>query len=206
MQADLDLSTKEKIKAAARTVFLQKGFSATRTRDIADASGINLALINYHFRSKEKLFDLIMLEIVQSFALSLKTIFNDEQTTLETKIEQMVHQYIDLLTEHPDIPLFILSELRLKPNELVNKLGVKDVIMQSFFMHQFQQVIKEQKIKPIHPIHFIMNLMGLTVFPFIAAPIIQNLSDTSKDEYATLIQQRKLLVPNWIKAILNDKQ
>ena len=55
------ISTEEKIKEAARTVFMKKGFSATRTRDIADEAGINLALLNYYFRSKEKLFELVIM-------------------------------------------------------------------------------------------------------------------------------------------------
>ena len=55
-------STEEKIKEAARRVFTKKGYAATRTRDIAEESGYNLALINYYFRSKEKLFDIVMLE------------------------------------------------------------------------------------------------------------------------------------------------
>ena len=62
-----DLSTEEKIKAAAKKLFTQKGFAATRTRDIAEEAGINLALLNYYFRSKEKLFELVMKENVQLF-------------------------------------------------------------------------------------------------------------------------------------------
>ncbi|MDN3670454.1 helix-turn-helix domain-containing protein [Echinicola jeungdonensis] len=57
-----DDSTEGKIKTAARKVFQQKGFAAARTRDIAEEPGINLALLNYYFRSKGKLFDLIMME------------------------------------------------------------------------------------------------------------------------------------------------
>ena len=56
-----NLSTEEKIKAAARKVFMEKGYGASRTRDIAEEAGINLALLNYYFRSKEKLFN----EIIQ---------------------------------------------------------------------------------------------------------------------------------------------
>ena len=64
---EVDLSTEEKIKEAAKKVFLKKGYAATRTRDIAEEAGINLALLNYYFRSKEKLFDLIMLEKLEKF-------------------------------------------------------------------------------------------------------------------------------------------
>jgi len=61
----VDPSTEEKIKNAARVIFHSKGYAATRTRDIADEAGINLALLNYYFRSKEKLFETIRLQITQ---------------------------------------------------------------------------------------------------------------------------------------------
>ena len=64
---ETDKNTEQKIKDAARDIFHKKGFAATRTRDIAKLSGINLALINYYFRSKQKLFDIILLESMQSF-------------------------------------------------------------------------------------------------------------------------------------------
>jgi AcrR family transcriptional regulator len=44
---EIDHSTEEKIKNAARIVFHKKGYSATRTRDIAEEAGVNLALLNF---------------------------------------------------------------------------------------------------------------------------------------------------------------
>src|SRR5947207_6934659 len=86
-----NLPTQEKIKEAARKIFMQKGYAATRTRDIAEEAGINLALLNYYFRSKEKLFDIIMLEKLFHFIEGIKDILNDKQTTLEEKIETVVN-------------------------------------------------------------------------------------------------------------------
>jgi len=59
----LDESTEEKIKEAARIVFTQKGYASAKVRDIAKEADINLSLVNYYFRSKEKLFQLCMAEI-----------------------------------------------------------------------------------------------------------------------------------------------
>src|ERR1700712_7216 len=92
-------STEEKIKEAARRVFTRKGYDATRTRDIAEESGYNLALINYYFRSKEKLFDLIMVEHLQFFIHSIKGILDDRETTLKEKVRILVGHYIDMLIE-----------------------------------------------------------------------------------------------------------
>ena len=202
VRVEADASTEEKIKQAARTIFHRKGFAATRTRDIAEEAGLNLALLNYYFRSKQKLFDLIMLETIQQFLLSLTDIFNAQETSLETKIELLVSNYIDLLTEEPDIPIFILSELRTKPQELVAKMNVKEILMRSYLMQQVQEETAAGRIVPIHPVQFIMNVMGLTVFPFIAKPIFSNIGNLSDEDFNELMTQRKALVPKWVKAIL----
>jgi AcrR family transcriptional regulator len=200
-----DTSTEEKIKNAARVVFFKKGFAATRTRDIAEEAGINLALLNYYFRSKEKLFDIIMLETIMNFFKSISVVFNMEDTTLENKIETIANGYIDLLKANPDIPLFLLSELKMQPDEFVAKMGVKEIVMKSVFLKQFQQGIKEGKITPIHPLHFIINLLGMTVFPFVASPIIKGIGDLSAKQFNDLMDERKKLIPKWIKAMLKAK-
>src|SRR6478672_5729545 len=110
IKAEADITTEEKIKDAARKVFLQKGYAATRTRDIAEAAGLNLALLNYYFRSKEKLFDIIMLENLQHFIEGIREILNDKGTSIEQKVEAIVSNYIDLLTHQPDLHLFVLHE------------------------------------------------------------------------------------------------
>ena len=112
------LNTEEKIKEAARVVFMRKGFSATRTRDIAEEAGINLALLNYYFRSKKKLFDLVMQEKILKLFGIIAPVLTDLSTSLETKIELIVSGYIDVLSESPDLPVFVLNELRKKNFEL----------------------------------------------------------------------------------------
>src|SRR6195952_788113 len=89
-----DVSTEEKIKQAATKVFMQKGYAATRTRDIAEAAEINLALLNYYFRSKEKLFEIVMLEKVQKLFGLIIPVVTDETMDLEKKIELIAANYI----------------------------------------------------------------------------------------------------------------
>jgi AcrR family transcriptional regulator len=48
--------TKDKILAAAKELFAQKGFDGTSTREIVNAAGVNISLIAYHFGGKENLF------------------------------------------------------------------------------------------------------------------------------------------------------
>lgn len=198
-KVEADLSTEEKIKAAARIVFTKKGYAATRTRDIAEESGINLALLNYYFRSKEKLFELVMLEKMGSFFGAIGPILNDTAITLEQKVISVTEKYSEVLSENPDIPLFILSEIRMNPDQFVNKLPIGK-ILESHFIKQVQE-----RRPDLHPSHFLMNLLGLTVFPFIIKPVFQMAGMLNEKAFQARIDERKTLVPKWINAMLKTK-
>lgn len=198
-----DTSTEEKIKEAARIVFYRKGFAATRTRDIAEEADINLALLNYYFRSKAKLFEIIMLETMAGFFQSLLVVLNTEKTSLEQKVEEVVARYIDLIIKEPEIPTFIISELRNNPNLLLQKIPLKEVIQSSVFLKQHQEAVKKGDIIEPNPLHFLINLLGLTVFPFIAKPMLMGSNELNDKEFNTLMLQRKKLIPIWVKAIMS---
>ncbi len=202
---EVDSSTEEKIKNAARIIFHKKGFAATRTRDIAEEAGINLALLNYYFRSKEKLFDIIMLESMQNFLKSMAALFNAEQNTFDEKVESFVSNYLDFLTEQPDLPLFVLSELRSNPSGFISKIDIKQMLMKSHFIKQFQEEVKKGKIAPMHPLHFLMNMVGMILFPFIGRPMLSHLGDLKEQDFMELMQQRKKLIPQWIKMMYKVK-
>lgn len=51
---------KERILAAARQVFAERGFDAATLKQITDAAGANIAAVNYHFRSKDELIRQVM--------------------------------------------------------------------------------------------------------------------------------------------------
>ena len=130
----IDQSTEEKIKAAAYKLFTQKGYSATRTRDIAEEAGINLALLNYYFRSKEKLFDLIMAENMKQFMSGIYATINNKETSYNEKFALIVNAYIDMLTIQPDMPIFVLSEIRNDPSGLIERMKFDNSILNSFFI------------------------------------------------------------------------
>lgn len=201
----VDTSTEEKIKEAARVVFLKKGYAATRTRDIAEEAGINLALLNYYFRSKEKLFGIIMLETVTGFMQTMATVLNDEKSSLEKKVELIAFNYVDFIAKDPNIPIFILSEMRNNVNGLLEKLPIKQIVMNSMFFKQHQQAVEKGKITEPNPLHFLMNLLGLVVFPFIAQPLLKGVSGATDKEFNQLMQERKKLIPVWIKAMMKAK-
>ena len=55
-------ATKAALLEAAKQLIRERGYAGTSVRDLAAASGANLAAVNYHFGSREKLLNQAVLE------------------------------------------------------------------------------------------------------------------------------------------------
>ena len=202
MKKTKDISTEERIKAAARKVFHQKGFAGTRTRDIAEEAGINHAMLNYYFRSKEKLFEMVMMETMAQFFKGVNLMLNDENTSLDEKIDLIVSNYVDLLLKEPELPTFILNEVRPNPQAFVEQNPIKEALTHSVLTRQYAEAVARGEITEPNLMQAILNVIGLVIFPFIAKPILTSIINIPEEQYKALMLQRKTLIPQWIKAIL----
>jgi len=202
MKKTKDISTEERIKAAARKVFHQKGFAGTRTRDIAEEAGINHAMLNYYFRSKEKLFEMVMMETMAQFFKGVNLMLNDEKTSLDEKIDLIVSNYVDLLLKEPELPTFILNEVRPNPQAFVEQNPIKEALTHSVLTRQYAEAVARGEITEPNLMQAILNVIGLVIFPFIAKPILTSIINIPEEQYKSLMLQRKTLIPQWIKGIL----
>lgn len=196
------MNSEERIKAAARKVFHQKGYAGTRTRDIAEEAGINHAMLNYYFRSKEKLFAIVMMETMTYFFKGVSAILNDESTSLEEKIKRVVANYTDLLLEEPELPTFMFNEVRTNPQFFIEKTPIREILQDSVLARQYAQAVARAEVSEPNLLQMMLNLISLVIFPFIAQPIFTALNQMDKDEFKTLVLERKKLIPQWIKAML----
>jgi AcrR family transcriptional regulator len=201
-KTDIDISTEEKLKEAARVVFTRKGYAATKVRDIAAEANINLALVNYYFRSKEKLFELIMAETIQKLFEKIQPVINDESTTITEKIEGVVDHYLSLLLENPDFPLFIVNELMSGSNRLPQMTNNGKMFLDSHFFKQLRKLQPAGKIN-FHPVNIMMNMLGMIVFPFLMRPLILRSGAIEEEEFRKIIEERKKLIPAWLNQIMN---
>lgn len=105
----MENSTDVKILYAAEKLFAEKGFAATSTRDIAKNAGVNVSMISYYFRSKEKLFEEIFkvrMKEGQSFATEIleNSALNEWQ-----KITKIVEIYIKRVKNLPEFYTILQS-------------------------------------------------------------------------------------------------
>lgn len=186
-------STEEKIVEAASKLFTQKGFAATKTRDIAEEAGINLALLNYYFRSKQNLFQIIIEKEFEELFGIITPILSNKEISLEEKIEALVSSYTKVLLANPDLPFFVLSEI--KGNDFIAERVKQNAEILS------QPIIENQLREggySISAFNFVMNVMSMTLFPFMSKPLFVTSGLVNEEEFAHFIEQRKKDIPKWI--------
>ncbi len=188
-----ELTTEEKIIESARKLFTQKGFSATRTRDIAEEAGINLALLNYYFRSKQNLFQIIIEEKFDVLFGMIGPILSNTNISLEEKIETLVTNYTNLLLENEDLPFFVLSEL--KSNEFILEKVKQNAKMLS--QPTIENQLKERGFT-ISTLNFIMNIVSMTMFPFLSKPLFVSTGLVKEEDFANFVINRKQHIPTWV--------
>lgn len=192
-----DLSTEEKILSAAKKVFLTKGMDGARMQDIADEAAINKALLHYYFRSKDKLFEQIFMQVVSDFLPRIVAVLESE-TTLFQKIESFCNEYISQLLKTPYVPIFIFNEINRQPKTFLKKVLGKRKLPIGKVVAQIEKEIKAGTIKPIAPLQLMMNTLSLCVFPFLASPMVQLITGMDNKQFNGMMEQRKKEVPQLI--------
>lgn len=195
-------STEEQIFSAAREEFIEKGFDGARMQEIAKRANINKALLHYYYRTKEKLFDAIFDKVFKSFMPGMVDVMQSD-APLFYKIEVFVEKYINLISENPHIPSFILHELNRNPDRLVGLFGsVFGVVRNKVFLNLrdiIQKEVASGTIRPIEPEQLIVNMISLCIFPFVARPIVQGvIFDNNKEAYIQFLESRKKEVAKFI--------
>jgi AcrR family transcriptional regulator len=193
-----EIQAKDKILAAARKVFTTKGMAGARMQDIADEAGINKALLHYYYKDKDKLFETVFLEEAQKFFPKINAIFNSGQPLFE-KIEHFVAEYIDEMIENPYLPWFVLNEINRDPDQFMYKIWGKDNLPKpARLLEQVEQEIKAGRIRKISPLHLLMNMISMTIFPFVGKPMFVRNLRLSDKQFREIMEQRKKEIPAFI--------
>jgi AcrR family transcriptional regulator len=187
-----------RIIEVARELFVKKGIKETSVREIAKAADVNVAMINYYFRSKENLFATIFEE---AFAVLFDRIFYlmDSDLPFFDLIRKWIYSYYDMLFEYPDLPIFVLNELAKKSYILNEKFKLRDP--NQLYVKLASRIHEEEKkgtIEPVPVSDFLLNIISLSIFPFAAKPVITQFLNLSDTQYIDLIGKHKEYVADFV--------
>ncbi len=195
-------NTEEKIRAVAKKLFTEKGYSGTTIRDVAEEAGVNVALLNYYFRSKDKLFKAIFMENFQEYSDKISTILFQEDLTLETRIRHFINEVTDQLKKNPDLPTFIMTECRQNAEMFQGKSKVyKEKFENSQMVKQLKEEEAKGNIRHIDPLHLHFIISSQVMAPFLSAPVLQ-INGIVGEKWEQFIEERKEIIADMILAYL----
>lgn len=201
-----DINTEERILLAARKIFHKKGLGGARMAEIAKEAEINKAMLHYYFKSKEQLFEKVFEEAFSKVAPAIILLFNSDKPIRE-KVEDIAAFYIRTLSENPQLPVFVLNAIQYDPEKFldkyIHKQNINPMELIGKLMMQIQQAIADGEMNPIDPRHFMMNLVGLTVFPFMMKPLLKTMLGMDDQSFNALMAGRKEMIP---QMLLNNPQ
>jgi len=205
MEITENKNTEQIILEAAEKLFLDKGYAATKTTEIAQEAGINHAMLHYYFRTKENLFNKIFETKAQYFLSSFSYAF-DQELSFREKISLAIETHFDFIGTNPKIPMFIMREV--VSNEEKREFILQKMIpIGSTIFNKLGQTIKEEvkkgNIQPVDPIDLILNIASLNVFSYITGLIFFATNETGLKAF--LEQRKKNSVEVILKSLFTPK-
>lgn len=203
---ELEKQTEEKIFEAATDVFIEKGMDGARMQEIADRAGINKALLHYYYRSKEKLFDAVFTIIAKQMLKRFAPVF-DENLTLEEKIRFYYQQQTDFMKRSPRLPLFILNEVSRNPQRVKNVLKHLDhTNLLKILEEQHGDEFARYKINRETLPQIMTSIAAISIFPFVAKPIIESIFERFGTDFDQYIENRVDFATEFVYGAITSRE
>ena len=208
-QADRADQTRARILEAAVTEFSASGLAGTRTEQIAEAAGVNKALLYYYFQSKQALYD-AALESVAARVVTSSMAAIEADCSAGERLVQFALNHFDRIHSQREFQSLMQQEMmRLRLGE---ENPVTPLVERVFrpMMGRVEAVYQEgrasQELVDVDEWQIMYAALGANVFYFLSAPVVGLLTGKDLFERSTLEFRRKAAVEYLGKTIFNDRE
>ncbi|WP_337842413.1 TetR/AcrR family transcriptional regulator [Rheinheimera sp.] len=186
-----DSQIRQQLLHHARLLFSKKGYAKVSTRLIADAAGVNAAMIRYYFQDKAGLFEAVVTETIQPLA---RLVRQQNQQKSQSSPALFIQTYYQLMGQAPELPKLIFRSLH-DPDSAEHRI-VSKIFGQMFqqMISQLQRYMREPgRLKPeCDPLNAIVSCVSLAIFPFLMPDVVkQQLGIAMTPEFLTQLGQHQ---------------
>ncbi|MGG5207873.1 TetR/AcrR family transcriptional regulator [Chryseobacterium sp. MIQD13] len=185
--------TQELIKETAKNLFFVKGKFDATTQEIADAAGVNRTLINYYFRSRDNLIQIIFDE-AQRVEQEKSKIIQNADLPFKVKISKFIEGSLSTSLQYPYLETYIVSQIN-KGN--CNQRDIEEDVLETLYK-DIEKEMELGNIEKMAPVQFILNMVSLLVFPSAVRPLFMENLMISDEEYDKIISERKEIIINML--------
>lgn len=201
-----DKQTEDKIFDAATDVFIERGMDGARMQDIANHAGINKALLHYYYRTKDHLFNAVFEKIAETMFTKFAPVF-DTNLTLEDKIRFFFREHISFMQKNPRLPAFLLNEFHRNPQRIRKLIQNIDINkLWTTLETQHKEELKRYNITRENIPQFMTTVAGMSVFPFVARPVIAGIMEKMDYNYEQYLEERKEYAADFVISALKKQE
>lgn len=195
------VATKARILDAAEALFMEHGFEATSLRLLTAAAGVNLAAVNYHFGSKEDLFQAVLtrrLDPMNHARVTLLASFEEAAAPTPLACERILAALFIPALELARDParggsnfLRLLGRAYADPAPFIRQfLSAQYAQMIARFKDAFARALPQLPRKELSwRLHFIMGALSYTLAGTDALKIIAELNPVETDNDEILLRR-----------------
>ncbi|MDE3235597.1 MAG: TetR/AcrR family transcriptional regulator [Bacteroidota bacterium] len=157
----MSVDKKDHIINAAMELFAEKGFEGTSIRDIAAKADVNLAMVNYYFGSKEKLFEAMVEQKATFMRGQLEALESDKELTELEKVDRIIEAYVDRFLSNPGFHKVIQQEMLKSQREEMHQKAINIFIKNTQnFNSIIEKGIKKKVFKKVDPPLVFASIIG----------------------------------------------
>jgi len=176
-----DAGTRAAILTAARRVFARRGVDGTSVREVADAAGVNNAMIYYHFRDKTGLYRAVLADSFTTLDRIWEHPIFQGNASVRRKIEKYIEEFIRF--EHANEDLRRLFSI-----EFASCSRNCKWLADTFCAHGYEKLstiltqgMKSGELKKFDPAVALSCLIGMIVHSFIMQPVAELITGKNLD-------------------------
>ncbi len=157
---DGDLTaTRDLIFAAAATAFSRDGFDGVGVDAIAEAAGVNKAMLYYHFKSKLELYRAVVSDMLRAVSTAVAAIAENDDAPA-VKVERFIETLATMREARPWFPPLMMREMsagapHLDPDTLLLMRGVFTA-----FGRILEQGVQSGHFRSVHPVLAYVTILG----------------------------------------------
>jgi AcrR family transcriptional regulator len=181
MSNESDPSTKERILEAAERLFARKGYGGTGLREIVKEAGVSVAMVNYHFGSKEALLEAVLDRFFgEIYQLVQEASSYDDQPML--KLRRYLRAAVTFLRENRDRMRIAITELPHDAPGIVEFKAERVARMRDLMLGQLLPALPAEVRKRARPEIIGPAMFGALNFHFLARPVLERVFGIECDD------------------------
>ncbi|MBM4762890.1 TetR/AcrR family transcriptional regulator [Bacillus sp. B15-48] len=185
MKAEKDVSKRDLILNVTLKLMKKEGFDGVTVRKIASLAKVNVASINYHFGSKDKLLN----EAIQILLNSLRESFAILDDASITPRERLKYFLIEYLKTNQQYPFIIRRLVMQEPAMFESQINFMNFI-KVIGLKKVQKTIQELSGEQDSQILTVMmtHIMGALFLPTLIEPLYELVTDFSFPDVETRVE------------------